>query len=124
MEGGLGETPPPLDVWLREFTEQYPASGRCANHLTETAFCAVILDAGSAPAEAYRALCGRLAGHIRSHQWRVKRMIPRLDRYLRDGLHRQELPEQSPSAPPGGRPGDKTAGNEDAIRAFVERRQP
>lgn len=93
-EGGLGETvPPPIDRWLVDFTDRYPPQSRCANHLTQTAFVDLIVGDKRGPTVAYAELCERLDGHKRSHQWRVKNMIPRLDRYLREGLHLQELPE-------------------------------
>lgn len=119
-EGGLGETDdgPPLPRLLLEFTARYPAQGRCANHLSETAFFEVVGMDARGPAVAYAELCQRLEGHIRSHQWRVKKMIPRLDNYLRSGLHLQELPEELPQAN-----GSRTAGNADALRRFVDRGQ-
>ena len=93
-EGGPGETVLPLDVAFQQFVAAYPGQGRCASHLAMTAFVDVlhggaILD----PQREFTALLERLEGHKRSHQWRVKEMIPRLDRYLREGLHLQELPE-------------------------------
>lgn len=112
-EGGLGETSPPLDRWLAEFTERYPAQARCANHLTERAFFDLISSDLRGATVAYAELCQRLDGHKRSHQWRVKNMIPRLDRYLREGLHLQELPEH----PVAVLVNDKTAGTLEAAAA-------
>lgn len=91
--GGL-----PLDVAFQEFVAAYPGQGRCANYHAQTAFVEVLSADPNVPhVMAFQALLARLDGHKRSHQWRVKTMIPRLDRYLREGLHLQELPEHPPT---------------------------
>lgn len=114
-EGSPRETAPPIDVWLREFTARYPAQGRTAGHLTEVAFCDVLLSDPAGPSAAYAALCERTDVNNRSHQWRVKGMIPRLDRYLREGLHLQVLPEHPPSTLVN----DKNAGTLSAAAAIL-----
>jgi len=90
--------PVPMDVWARELVNLYPAQGRCGWNLVERPlYDALTADASIPPRAAWHALLGRLDGHKRSHQWRVKGMIPRLDKWLRDGMHLQELPEHPTS---------------------------
>ena len=93
-EGGAGETAH-VDEWARELVNLYPPAGRCTAALAEgPLFKALTEDSpGQSLWEAWASLLERLEGHKRSHRWRVKEMIPRLDRYLRDGGHLQELPE-------------------------------
>ena len=86
-----------MDVWARELVNLYPAQGRCGWNLVERPLCAVLLESGDAR-EAWEDLKSRLERHKRSHQWRVKGMIPRLDKWLREGLHLQELPDEAPVA--------------------------
>lgn len=95
LEGGVGETiEQPLDELARELVNLYPAKGRIGWNRVERPLYAVLTADPEMPAmEAWRALVTRLEGHKRSHQWVMKQMIPRLDRYLLDGLHLQELPE-------------------------------
>jgi hypothetical protein len=102
-EGGPGGTldvgdPPPMDVWARELVNAYPAQGRCGWNLVERPLFDVLMaDGGIPPVVAWHALLGRLEAQKRSYQWLVKQMIPRLDKWLREGLHLQELPEHPPS---------------------------
>jgi hypothetical protein len=88
-----------MDEWARRLVELYPAQGRVGWNLVESLlFTVLTADPAVPPAEAWAALQARLEAHTRSHQWRIKRMIPRLDRWLRDGAHLQELPaDASPS---------------------------
>lgn len=105
-----------MDVWTREFLDLYPAQGTCAAALVEPHLYAVLTaDPRVSPLLAWTALKMRLDGHIRSHQWRVKGMIPRADRYLRDGTHQQILPE----IPVSERLSEKTARTLASAAAFV-----
>jgi len=83
--------PPQMDVWARELVNLYPAQGRCSWNLVERPLFAALQHD---PFPAWERLKTTLEAHKRSHQWRVKQMIPRLDKWLREGLYLQELPEQ------------------------------
>ena len=115
--GGVGDMPP-MDQWARDLINLYPAQGRCGWNLVERPlFKALTEDSpGLTLEDAWEALQRRLERHKRSHQWRVKGMVPRLDRYLRDGTHLQELPE----APVSTLVTDKTARTLSSARAFAE----
>lgn len=98
-EGGPGETAPPMDVWARELVGRYPAQGRCGWNLVERPlFAALTSDPTLTPEQAWVWLQARLEQHAGSHQWRVKGMIPRLDKWLREGMYLQELPSEAPVA--------------------------
>lgn len=98
-EGGVGETdPPPIDIWARELVNLYPAQGRCGWNLVERPLFDALHVPGATVDEAWSGLKARLEQHKRSHQWRMKGMIPRLDKWLREGLYLQELPEDAPVA--------------------------
>lgn len=90
-EGVQGE-PPPMGVWVRELVDLYPAQARCGWNLVDRPLFEALHNSPDGPVAAWEALKARLEVNKRSHQWRVKGMIPRLDRYLRDGTHLQELP--------------------------------
>lgn len=92
-EGGPGETDPPVDAWARELVTRYPAQGRCGWHLVERPLFDAVLAHGDGPWAGWEAVKGALEQHRGSHQWRVKQMIPRLDKWLREGIYLQELPE-------------------------------
>lgn len=88
---------PPIDAWTRELVDRYPSQGRCGWNLVERPLFGVLMeDPAVNPWEAWERLKARLDAHKASYQWRVKAMIPRLDRWLRDGLYRQELPAEAP----------------------------
>jgi hypothetical protein len=90
---------PAMDVLARELVNLYPAQGRCAWHMVERPLFTALMADPDVPADtAWLLLIGRLELQKRSHQWRVKGMIPRLDKWLREGLHLQELPESAPAA--------------------------
>lgn len=99
VEGGSGETDPPMDVWARELVTLMHPSGKCAAALVEPHLFKVLTDGqmGATPWAAWEALTERLEAHKRSHQWRVRGMVPRLDRWLKDGVYLQELPEHPPA---------------------------
>lgn len=85
--------PPRMDSWARELVELYPAQARCGWNLVERPLFDVLAADGLPAPAAWRGLVARLEAQKRSYQWRVKRMIPRLDKWLREGMHLQELPE-------------------------------
>jgi hypothetical protein len=89
-----------MDAAARDLVNRYPATGRCGWNLIERPLFAVLTaDAGVQPAAAWEALTARLEQQKRSEQWAVKKMVPRLDRWLRDGLHLQVLePAETQSA--------------------------
>lgn len=91
-----------IDVCAREFLERYPPEGRCGWNLIErplhTALHAIAADQGLSLREAWAWLVDRLEQHKRSHQWRIKGMVKRADRWLADGLYRAEPAEAPPVA--------------------------
>lgn len=97
LEGVQGDLPP-MDLWARELVNLYPAQGRCGWNLVERPLFAALSSADGPVFTAWEALKARLEQHKRSHQWRIKGMIPRLDKWLRNGLYLQELPEEAPAA--------------------------
>jgi hypothetical protein len=89
---------PPFDVWFRELVAAYPEQGRTNSHLTETAFLTVFERDRRDPDVVYAELRDALENHKRSHQWRVKGMVSRLDNWLRDGKYAQRLSEAGPTS--------------------------
>jgi hypothetical protein len=112
--GSEGADAPSMDVWARELVNLYPAQGRCGWNLVERPlFDALTADAAVPAAAAWEALKGRLEQQKRSAQWRAGK-ISRLDRWLANGLHLQELPEHDPAP-------EATGGK--ALPAWVQRAQ-
>jgi hypothetical protein len=110
----------PLDIWAREFVDLYPKQGRCnALVLERELYTVLTADASVSPQQAWDALKARLASHVRSARWTEQggRFIPRADKYLREGIHAQEMPAAGAI---GNNP--KTAGNVAALQSFVSRR--
>jgi hypothetical protein len=88
-----------MDEWARELVERYPAKRRCIWNLVERPlFMALTSNPQVPPDEAWAALLASLDRQIASHQWRVDGIIPRLDKWLRDGMYLQELPAEGPPA--------------------------
>jgi len=84
----------PMDVCARELVNVMHPSGRCHAGLVEQPLYKALTDGQLAPTprEAWVALKARLESHKQSARWR-RGMVPRLDRWLRDGTYLQELPE-------------------------------
>src|SRR3990167_2052181 len=84
----VAESDPPCDVWLRELQAAYPPSAVSSGHLTEVAFLDAVRQFGT-PDITFTVIMANLENQKSGHQWRVKGMIPRLDRWLREGLWQQ-----------------------------------
>lgn len=107
---------PPLDVWLRQLQATYPRQAVTSGYLTESAFFDAIALDGRLPAEVFAEMVANLENQMRGYQWRVKRMIPRLVNWLRDGLWHQLHDEQ----PPTDLVSERTLGTLAAADAFVK----
>lgn len=97
-EGSPRETDPPMDVWLRELQATYPQHRVTRNVRTEHAFVNAMNGASDGPVKAWEILQENLAANLASHEWRVKGMIPALEKYLADGLWQNVLPPSPPAA--------------------------
>lgn len=111
------EDAPPLDAWWLELQRDYPQNRVTSGHLTEIAFMRLFEQDARPALEVWREFCDNLANNIRSHEWRVKGMVPRLQKYLEDGGWRQRHDEFPPTT--GTTP--RTSGNVAALQRFVDR---
>jgi hypothetical protein len=90
----LAQTAPallPIDTLAQQLLNAYPKQGWCSLHAAAAALADVL---HNQPPTAFAALLDRLDAHKRSAKWteQAGRFIPRLDRYLRDGTHLQDMP--------------------------------
>jgi len=106
---------PPFDEWLRELQAAYPEQSVTHSRLTEDAFLDVFAGDPRPPGVVFAELLEHLANQRRGYQWCVKRMIPRLDRWLREGTWKQLHDE----APPTALVSERTLHTEIAGEAFV-----
>ena len=79
----------PFDFWLRRLQDLYPQQAVTHSHLTMTGFIDALTGEPDGPVKAWARMLDNLENQIAGHQWRVKGMIPRLDRWLREGLWKQ-----------------------------------
>ncbi len=107
----------PMDAWFGRLKASYPANRVSSGHLTVTAFVDVLLRAPDGPESAFARMLANLTNQQAGHEWRVKGMVPKLEKWLREGLWEQQH-EAAPVETHG-----KTAGNVDALRRFVARHQ-
>ncbi len=94
-EGGLGETAeqPPFDRWFEQLAQAYPEQRVTRSSIAATAFCDALLRAKDGPELAFGRMQSNLENQKRGHDWRVKNMIPRMDRWLHEGLWEQRHDE-------------------------------
>jgi hypothetical protein len=109
------EAVPALDLWFEELLRDYPQNRISNGYLTQSAFSDQFDRDPRPPREVWEHMKSNLANHLRSHEWRVKGMAPKLDRWLREGLWRQ-VHEEVPMAV---RVNDKTARTMASAAAFA-----
>lgn len=95
-EGSARETAPPFDLWLRELQDAYPPNRVTSGRMTEDAFLGQFPSDAEPPSAIFRLMMTNLATNVISHEWRIKGMVPRLDRYLREGLWRNVHASSAP----------------------------
>jgi hypothetical protein len=105
----------PLDVWFRELAARYPRQAVTTGHLTENHFFDQIARDGRLPRIVFDEMLDNLANQMAGHQWRVKRMVPKLANWLRDGVWRQ----RHDATPPTDLVSEKTLATTNAADAFV-----
>ena len=90
---------PNFEQMLRDLIAAYPASGRSDGRLTQDAFLEVFLqrDRGRPVSVVYAELLEAIENHKASEQWAVKRMVPKLEKWLREGLYLQRHEPTKPS---------------------------
>lgn len=97
-----------------EVQRRYPQERVTRGYMTQQLFTQAI-----ATPDDWNAFCANLEANISSHEWRVKRMVPRLEKYLRDGLWRNRLPAGPPGSDQPFGVSTKTAGNLAAAQAWL-----
>jgi hypothetical protein len=88
-ERGSGKTIGPRDVWFRELTGVYPANRVTLSHVTQSAFNDQFDQDPRDDAEVWADMRAGLDNQQAGYEWRVKGMVPSLEKWLRDGRWRQ-----------------------------------
>jgi hypothetical protein len=97
-ERGPGKTIGPRDVWFRELCRDYPKSRLTIGHLTEGAFTQQFEEDTREDAVIWEDMRAGLRNQREGYEWRVKGMIPTLEKWLREGRWRQRHDEAPASA--------------------------
>lgn len=98
------------DLALRRLQQDYPQNRITSGHLTDTAFVDAVQRTGCNPVGVVAEMHANLERQKQSHEWRVKGMIPRLDKWLREGLWKQIPEPEKPASPFGDwRPDEEAA---------------
>lgn len=105
----------PLDVWFRELLALYPKQAVSIGRMTEDAWFEVFRTDMRHAAEIWDEMQTHLENQKRGYQWRVKGMVPKLEKWLREGLWKQLHDEHPPSAVVS----EKTAHTLTAAAAFI-----
>jgi hypothetical protein len=86
-EEGPGETR--FDTLFWQLHRAYPEKRRSSGPVTEQLFIQQFQADTRKPAVVFAEMLANLATQIAGHEWRVKGMVPKLEKWLRDGLWRQ-----------------------------------
>jgi hypothetical protein len=97
LERGPGETTP-MDVWFLELLESYPEHRVTRNHRTEQVFFSALSGYVAGPHIGWGVMVSNLAIAKASHEWRVKGMIPSLEKWLSEGRWLNQMPADAPVA--------------------------
>ena len=90
-------TPPPFDRWLIQLQEDYPQNRVTYGFMTSSGFFDVFQKDPRPPAEVWAEMRNNLENHKASHEWRVKGMAPKLEKWLLDGLWKQRHEAEPPA---------------------------
>lgn len=80
----------PLDVWFVELKASYPPQAVTSGARTEHAWCEIFQRDLRPASVIWAEIRANLENQKAGYQWRVKRMIPKLETWLRDGLWQQQ----------------------------------
>jgi len=108
-QGRRTSDPPPYDVWFRCLTAEYPRQAVTIGHMSELAFFKALSEYPQGPIAGWAAMQANLENQKAGHQWRVKGMIPKLEKWLREGSWMQQH-EATPLA---------TVANDRTVRAMT-----
>lgn len=89
---------PRFDEWLLDLQESYPRQRVTSGWLTQTAFVDALNKCPGGPHIAWEAMQKNLENQKRGYEWRVKKLIPKLQTWLKDGLWLQQHDENPPEA--------------------------
>ena len=84
------EDSPPFDVWFSVLKSQYPKQAVSAGILSEQAFHTQLSQFQDGPVAGWALMQANLDNQKAGYQWRVKQMIPKLEKWLREGLWLQQ----------------------------------
>lgn len=107
----------PFPRWLTEWHAAYPQSRRLDPRQIEQAFVSVFFRHEDDPPVLFSRMMTALDAHKASEEWQ-RGVIPGMSKWLNEDWWLREL---TPPKAPSGR-GDRTSGNVDAIKSFLDRR--
>jgi hypothetical protein len=107
---------PPFDRWLAALIEDYPQNRITTGWLTQTYFIDALNGFPGGPWLGWETMRANLENQKAGHEWRVKRLIPKLENWLRSGAWRQTHEEFPADAVVS----DKTARTLSGAAAFIK----
>lgn len=87
----------PLDRWLEQLQADYPQHRVTYSYMTTNAFHEVFLKDPRPASEVWAEMRANLENQKVGHEWRVKGMTPRLERWLLEGLWKQHHEPDPPA---------------------------
>jgi hypothetical protein len=118
LEESPRETTPPFDRWFWELHRTYPEKRRSSGPITEQLFIQQFQSDTRKSQVVWAEMMGNLQTQVAGHEWRVKGMVPKLEKWLRDGLWRQ----RHEAAPVEVLVNDRTAGTLAAAQEILKGR--
>lgn len=89
---------PPFNRWLLQLQAAYPPNRVTRGFMTENSFFEQVNAGPEPPADRFAVMLANLENQKAGHEWRVKGMVPKLEKWLRDGLWLNVHPADAPVA--------------------------
>lgn len=86
----------PGDVWWSDLIGAYPQNRVMTGHLVNKAFIDALLRSADGPHAAWQRMRDNLENQKRGHEWRIKGMVPSLQKWLESGAWEQRHDEAAP----------------------------
>lgn len=116
-ERGVGKTTvSPLDVWLAQLQADYPRHRVSYGFMTSSTFFEIFQQDERPAQDVWAEMRSNLENQKAGHEWRVKGMVPKLEKWLLDGLWKQ----RHEAAPVATLVSDKTARTLSSAQQFIE----
>ncbi len=101
-ERQTADAAPPLDTWFVELQEAYPRHRVSGGYMAQSAFCDQFARDPRPARVVWAEMQANLENQKTGHEWRERKMVPTLEKWLREVRWKQVHETEAPPAPRNG----------------------